>query len=154
VKMAPLSLQLRKHLHEIVVHTGQHYDYLMSKVFFEDLGVPQPDYDLGVGSASHGEQTGRMLMGVEQVLLRERPSLVIVYGDTIRPWLEPSLRPSCISQWLMSRPGCVVTTGRCLRKSTEFLRIISPPYCSAPPPGLYQTWPRKGSLQACTRWGT
>lgn len=67
---------------EIVIHTGQHYDPTMNAVFFEELDIPQPDYWLGVGSGSHGQQTGRMLEAIEQVLLQERPSLVIVYGDT------------------------------------------------------------------------
>lgn len=67
---------------EIIVHTGQHYDYDMSGVFFEELDIPRPDYDLGVGSESHGQQTGRMLEAIEKVLEKERPNWVLVYGDT------------------------------------------------------------------------
>lgn len=66
----------------LVVHTGQHYDYEMSEVFFESLGLPQPDHHLEIGSADHGAQTGRMLEAVEKVLLDERPDMVVVYGDT------------------------------------------------------------------------
>lgn len=67
---------------EVLVHTGQHYDENMSDVFFEELDIPQPDYHLGIGSASHGTQTGRMLEEIEKVLLKEEPNMVLVYGDT------------------------------------------------------------------------
>jgi UDP-GlcNAc3NAcA epimerase len=66
----------------ILVHTGQHYDARMSQVFFDELRLPAPDYNLEVGSSSHGAQTGRMLEKVEEIILRERPDVVIVYGDT------------------------------------------------------------------------
>jgi len=69
-------------IHEILVHTGQHYDYPMDKVFFEELELPRPDYHLGVGSGSHGRQTGIMLERIEAVLQKERPQVVVVYGDT------------------------------------------------------------------------
>lgn len=67
---------------EVLVHTGQHYDYNMSRVFFEELEIPEPDYHLGIGSGSHGEQTGRMLQAIERVVLEEKPDWVLVYGDT------------------------------------------------------------------------
>lgn len=82
IKAAPLSEALSKRHEEIIVHTGQHYDYQMSDVFFEELGIPKPDYFLGVGSKQHGAQTGEMLTGVEEVLLKEKPDGVLVYGDT------------------------------------------------------------------------
>lgn len=67
---------------EVLVHTGQHYDENMSEVFFRELEIPEPDYNLGVCSSSHGEQTGRMLEAIEKVLLKEKPEWVLVYGDT------------------------------------------------------------------------
>lgn len=82
IKAAPVSRALREQHTEILVHTGQHYDALMSDVFFDELGIPAPDVTLNVGSAPHGAQTGRMLEGVEAVLLRENPDVVLVYGDT------------------------------------------------------------------------
>ncbi len=72
----------KKRIQEILVHTGQHYDTLMDKVFFEELKLPRPDYHLGVGSGSHAKQTGLMLERIERVLEKEKPETVIVYGDT------------------------------------------------------------------------
>ena len=82
IKCAPLSRELRKVHQEILVHTGQHYDHDMSDIFFEELNIPKPDYNLGIGSGSHGEQTGKMLTEIEKVLLKEKPDLMLVYGDT------------------------------------------------------------------------
>ncbi|MFH1961987.1 MAG: UDP-N-acetylglucosamine 2-epimerase (non-hydrolyzing) [bacterium] len=67
---------------EVLIHTGQHYDYEMSKVFFDELGIPAPDYHLEVGSDSHASQTGKMLIKIEEVLVKEKPDVVLVYGDT------------------------------------------------------------------------
>jgi len=82
VKAGPLSAELRREHEEILVHTGQHYDAEMSDVFFTDLDLPAADYHLGVGSGSHGAQTGLMLPAIEEVLVKEMPGAVITYGDT------------------------------------------------------------------------
>ncbi len=83
IKAAPVSSALQREGHdEILVHTGQHYDDEMSAVFFRELDIPEPAYNLGVGSGSHGRQTGQMLTRIEEVLLAERPDWVLVYGDT------------------------------------------------------------------------
>jgi UDP-N-acetylglucosamine 2-epimerase (non-hydrolysing) len=83
VKMAPLIEALRRQgaTHQIVVHTGQHYDRRMSDEVLNDLGFPAPDYSLGVGSGTHGEQTGKVLIAFEQILLDHEPALVVVAGD-------------------------------------------------------------------------
>ncbi len=84
VKAAVVSRALRAlpDCQETLIHTGQHYDENMSAVFFEELEIPAPDYHLGIGSGSHGQQTGRMLEGIENVLREEAPDWVLVYGDT------------------------------------------------------------------------
>ncbi len=83
IKAAPVSEALaRAGAREVLVHSGQHYDHGMSQVFFDELGLREPDLNLGVGSGSHAEQTARMLVGFEQAIARERPDVVIVHGDT------------------------------------------------------------------------
>ncbi len=82
IKCAPVSRELRKAAIEILIHTGQHYHSNMSQVFFDELCLPEPDYNLGVGSSTHGAQAGEMLKRIEEVLLPEKPDYVLVYGDT------------------------------------------------------------------------
>lgn len=82
VKLAPVSRELRKRFDEIIIHTGQHYNYEMDRVFFDDMGIPSPNYHLGVGSGSHGYQTGEMIKRLEEILLKEMPDAVLVFGDT------------------------------------------------------------------------
>jgi UDP-GlcNAc3NAcA epimerase len=85
IKAAALSRAVRSSenpISEVLVHTGQHYDTAMSDVFFNELGIPYPDYNLGVGSASHGKQTASMISGIEDILIKEKPNWMVVYGDT------------------------------------------------------------------------
>ena len=83
IKAAVVSQRMRQFgVEELLVHTGQHYDFNMSEVFFRELDLPEPGYYLGIGSGRHGEQTARMLTGIEEVLLKEDPDIVLVYGDT------------------------------------------------------------------------
>jgi UDP-GlcNAc3NAcA epimerase len=86
IKAAALSRAIRTHFQgriiEQIVHTGQHYDDNMSAVFFDELGIPKPDYNLNVGSGSHGSQTAAMITGIEDILLSEKPHAIVLYGDT------------------------------------------------------------------------
>lgn len=82
MKIAPIVHELKRYnIAHILVHTGQHYDFRMSELFFEDLGLPKPDIDLGVGSGTHAQQTAEIMMRLEPVLNKENPSLLIVVGD-------------------------------------------------------------------------
>lgn len=82
IKASVVSKALKNSFDEIIVHTGQHYDKNMSDIFFEQLEIPKPKYNLNIGSGSHGKQTGEMLIKIEEVLLEEKPDYVLVYGDT------------------------------------------------------------------------
>lgn len=82
IKLAPLSKILKRKVYEVIIHTGQHYNDNMSEVFFRDLGIPEPDYNLGIYTGKHGEQTGRMMCALEKIIIKENPSLVIIFGDT------------------------------------------------------------------------
>ncbi len=89
MKVAPLHKAIKKYneknknsgIEHLICHTGQHYDKKMSKIFFEDLELPEPDFYLGVGSGSHSQQTAGVMVEFEKVLLKEKPDLVIVVGD-------------------------------------------------------------------------
>ena len=84
VKAAAVSRQVADYpeIQEIIVHTGQHFDHKMSDIFFEEMAIPRPDYNLKINSLSHGAMTGRMLEGIEEVIMKEKPDYVLVYGDT------------------------------------------------------------------------
>ncbi|UVS82444.1 non-hydrolyzing UDP-N-acetylglucosamine 2-epimerase [Actinokineospora sp. UTMC 2448] len=82
VKLAPIARAMAGHADHLIAHTGQHYDHNMSDAFFADLGIPHPDFNLGVGSGKHGEQTGAMLAGLEKIIEDTAPDWVLVYGDT------------------------------------------------------------------------
>ena len=82
IKAAMLSREMRRSYNEILVHTGQHYDYNMSEVFFNELAIPTPDFNLGIRGGGHGKMTGEMLIALEELFLTVQPDLVLVYGDT------------------------------------------------------------------------
>ncbi len=84
IKAAAVSAEFARHssIREVIIHTGQHYDHDMSEIFFKELRVPREKYNLRIGSDTHGRQTGRMLEALEKVLLREKPDMVLIYGDT------------------------------------------------------------------------
>lgn len=82
IKAAVVSKVLRRNHTEILVHTGQHYDYNMSQQFFEELDIPKPDYNLGISGGSHAQMTAHMMISIEEVLLKEKPDWLLVYGDT------------------------------------------------------------------------
>jgi UDP-N-acetylglucosamine 2-epimerase (non-hydrolysing) len=82
IKLSPIIRSIDKqHLPYILIHTGQHYSYELDLIFFDELNFPNPDYNLHIGSGSHGEQTGKTLIGIEQILLKEMPDVVLVLGD-------------------------------------------------------------------------
>ncbi len=86
IKAAAISRAIKNKfadkIEEIIVHTGQHYDENMSQVFFEELNIPHPNYNLNVGSGSHGKQTSAMIVGIEEILMSEKPNCIVLYGDT------------------------------------------------------------------------
>ncbi len=82
IKLAVVSKQIRKIFHEVIIHTGQHYDYNMSDIFFEEMHIPHPEYNLGISGGSHGQMTGQMIIAIEKVLQSENPDALLVFGDT------------------------------------------------------------------------
>lgn len=79
IKAAAGSRQLRKEHKEILIHTGQHFDDNMSAVFFREMGIPEPDYNLGVSGGTHGQMTAKMLTGIEEIIQKEQPDAMLVY---------------------------------------------------------------------------
>lgn len=77
-----ISKKLRINHNEILVHTGQHYDYNMTEKFFEELDIPEPNYKLGISRGTHAQMTGKRLIAIEEVLIKEKPDVVLVFGDT------------------------------------------------------------------------
>ncbi|MBI2541594.1 UDP-N-acetylglucosamine 2-epimerase (non-hydrolyzing) [Candidatus Woesearchaeota archaeon] len=82
IKLAVLSHEIRKHFDEVIVHTGQHYDYEMSRIFFKNLDIPEPDYNMGVGSMERSLQIKTMTDSLDRIFIREKPDLAVVFGDT------------------------------------------------------------------------
>lgn len=84
IKLAPVTFEIskRKKISENILHTGQHFDSSMSDIFFEEMSIPKPKYNLNIGGGTHASNTGRMLEGIEKILIKEKPNLTLVYGDT------------------------------------------------------------------------
>lgn len=82
IKLAVVSRVLRKEFQEVLIHTGQHYDRNMSEVFFREMDIPEPDHNLGISGGTHGQMTGQMLVKIEEVLIKEQPDMLLVFGDT------------------------------------------------------------------------
>lgn len=122
IKLAVVSRVLRKEFREVLVHTGQHYDHNMSDVFFEEMEIPKPDYNLGVSGGSHGQMTGQMLIKIEDVLLKERPDMLLLFGDT------NSTLAGALAAVKLHIPVCHVEAGnrfRTLENPEEVNRIVT-----------------------------
>lgn len=122
IKAAVVSQELRKKHTEILVHTGQHFDYNMSGQFFEELDIPEPDYNLGISGGGHAEMTGRMMIGIERVLLKERPDWLLVYGDT------NSTLAAALAAAKLHIPVCHVEAGartHCMANPEEINRVCT-----------------------------
>ena len=122
IKAAALSNKLREHHSEILLHTGQHFDSNMSQIFFSELSIPQPDYNLGISGGTHGKMTGEMLSAIEQVLLSEKPDMVVVYGDT------NSTLSGALAAVKLNIPICHIEAGartHSLRNPEEVNRILT-----------------------------
>ncbi len=113
---------LRGKFQEILIHTGQHYDYNMSDVFFEEMGIPKPDYNLGVSGGSHGQMTGLMLIELEKVFIKEKPDMVLLFGDT------NSTMAAALAAVKLHIPICHVEAGNrfgTLQSPEEVNRIVT-----------------------------
>ena len=132
MKLAPVYRAIAKFpaIEQLVVHTGQHYDFNMSDVFFQQLCTGAPDINLQVGSASHAKQTAEVMVRFESVVLERRPDLVLVYGDVnstvLLRWFAQSWRFGS-DMW---RPGCARSIVSCRRRLTAWSRISWQTYYS------------------------
>lgn len=122
IKAAVVSHVLRKKHEEILVHTGQHFDYNMSEQFFEELSIPDPDYNLGISGGSHARMTGSMMIAIEDVLFKESPDWLLVYGDT------NSTLAAALAAAKLHIPICHVEAGartHCMTNPEELNRICT-----------------------------
>jgi len=148
IKAAVVSRAFQEHrpdVTEVLVHTGQHFDVNMSDVFFDELDIPHPDYNLGIGGGTHGQNTGRMIEAIEGVLLEEKPDWVVVYGDT------DSTLAGALAAVKLPIPVAHVEAGlRSFnrRMPEEINRILTDHTADllfTPPPPPPATWPTRAS---------
>jgi len=117
IKMSPVIRELRRQsVDYFVLHTGQHYSYNMDKVFFEQLQLPPPEFNINVGSGSHAEETGKMLIGIEGCLKEEAPGTVSSRATPTRSLRAPSPQPRCASGWATLRRASAAATCPCRRR--------------------------------------
>lgn len=122
IKAAVVSRELRKDHQEILIHTGQHYDYNMSEQFFKELDIPDPNYNLGISGGTHAQMTGKMMIEIEEVLMREKPDWLLVYGDT------NSTLAAALAAAKLHIPICHVEAGartHCMTNPEEINRICT-----------------------------
>lgn len=122
IKLAVVSRELRKYFREVLIHTGQHYDHNMSDVFFEEMDIPKPDYNLGISGGTHGQMTGQMLIKIEEVFLNEQPDMVLLFGDT------NSTMAAALAAVKLHIPVCHVEAGNrfgTLESPEEVNRIVT-----------------------------
>jgi hypothetical protein len=135
MKIAPIvrALQARADRFEFkIIHTGQHYDREMSDVFFDELGIPKPDYHLEAGGGSHATQTAKIMVAFEEICQKARPDCVLVVGD-VNSTLACSIDAKKLDiPWPTSRPACAAATCGCPRRSTASSPTASPTGSSAP----------------------
>ena len=133
VKAVAVSGALRRQRGgRIFVHTGQHFDENMSRVFFDEMGIPEPSENLSISGGGHGSMTGKMLISIEELIIQQEPDCVLVYGDT-NSTLAGALAASKLNvPCAHVEAGLRWTTGRCPRRSTAFLPIMPATCCSLP----------------------
>ena len=121
MKVAPVHQAIARYsgIRQVLVHTGQHYDLNMSDIFFQQLGLPAPDINLEVGSGSHAVQTAQIMMRFEETVLKEKPELVLVYGDVNSTVAAASCVRSWAFAWGMWKRGSVPLTAPCRKKLTD-----------------------------------
>lgn len=134
IKAAVISREFAKYsrIEEIIVHTGQHYDANMSGIFFNEMRIPKPHYNLDIGGGTHGAMTGQMIERIEAIIFKEKPDLVLVYGDTNSTLAGALAAVKIIFLLRMLRLACVPSTCVCLKRLIEFSQIEFRTGCFVP----------------------